>query len=81
MRVIEVCVEVGSETARFRVIVRAESIRQALAIAEDDYPAGDACLVHPIDPETFFVEDLVAGAGPIESETPKILAGQAARDR
>ena len=78
---IKVSVEVGSDSARFCVSVRAESIRQALAIAEDDYPAGDACLVHPIDPETFFVEDLVAGTGPIESETPKILAGQAARDR
>ena len=78
---IKVSVEVGSETARFRVTVRAESIRQALAIAEDNHPAGDVALVHPIDPETFFVEDLVTGAGPIGSETPKILAGQAARDR
>ena len=78
---IEVSVEVGSDSPRFRVVVRAESIRQALAIAEDNYPAGDVRLVHPIDPEAFFVEDLVTATEPIESETPKILAGQVARDR
>jgi hypothetical protein len=79
--VIKVSVEVGSDGARFCVAVRAESIRQALAIAEDDYPAADIRLVHPIDPEAFFVEDLVTATGAIDYETPKISAGQAARDR
>ncbi len=74
---IEVSVEVGSDSARFRVVVRAESIRQALAIAGDNYyPAGEVRLVHPIDPEAFFVEDLAAAPGPIESERRRSWRGK-----
>ncbi len=58
---IKVSVEVGTDNARFGVTVRAESIRQALAIVERNYPAVDVGLVHPIDPEAFFVEDLAIG--------------------
>jgi hypothetical protein len=57
---IRISVQVSSGATRFRVTVEAESIERALEIAERLNP-GKACEVtFPIDPETFFVKDIVA---------------------
>jgi hypothetical protein len=57
---IRISVQVSSGATRFRVAVEAESIERALEIAERLNP-GKACEVtFPIDPETFFVKDIVA---------------------
>ncbi len=70
---IKVSVEVGSDSARLTVTVRAESIRQALEIVEDRYPGDDVRLVHPIDLEAFFVKDPAVAAGTTEPETALIV--------
>ena len=61
---VRVSIEVDSGAARFGLAVRAESIRQALSIAEVLYPGADARVVFPIDPEGFFDEDPAATPGP-----------------
>ncbi len=71
---IRVSVEVGSGTARFSVAVRAENIQQAIGIVETRYPGGDVRVVHPIDPEAFFIKEPVV-AGPVELEMPQSVAG------
>jgi hypothetical protein len=54
---VRISVQVSSGTARFRVMVQAESIERALDIVASQNP-GKACEVtFPIDPETFVVED------------------------
>jgi hypothetical protein len=68
-------VEVGSDVARFHVAARAESIRRAVEIAQARYPGADARVVHPIDPEPFFVKDLQIPAGLVEIEIPESMAG------
>jgi hypothetical protein len=56
---VRISVQVSSGTARFRVMVQAESIERALDIVASQNP-GKACEVtFPIDPETFVVEDSV----------------------
>ena len=72
---IEVSVEGGSETARLGVVVRAESIRRAVDIVMDYYPGNDARVRHPIDPESFFVQDPTKQAGVVEFEMPQSMAG------
>ena len=74
---IEVLVEVGTATTRFGVMVRAESIRDAVVIVKADYPGADARVVHPIDPEAFFVRDAAKPTGSVEPEMPTRAAGQA----
>ena len=60
---IRISVQVSSGTARFRVVVRAESIERAVEYVARQYP-GKACEVaFPIDPESFFVEDTVVPVG------------------
>ena len=71
---ITVSVEVGSGTARFKITVQAENIRRAVEIVEARYPGGEVRVVHPIDPEAFFVKDLAA-AGQVELEMPTSVAG------
>ena len=71
---IKVSVEVGSGTAHFSVAVRAENIRQAVEIVEARYPGGDVRVVHPIDPEAYFIKE-PAAAGPVELEMPESVAG------
>ena len=69
---VKVCVEVRSGAARFRVAVRAESIRRALSLVRERYPKGEAEVKFPIDPEGFFVEDPTASrAGLIGVEAPE----------
>ena len=55
---IRVFVEVHEEAAPLRMIVRAESISQAVRTIEEVYPGRTVQVVFPIDPEEFFVEDL-----------------------
>jgi hypothetical protein len=61
--VVKVCVEVRREAVRFKVSVRAESMRRALNLVEERYPKGEAKVKFPIDLEGFFVEDSVASRG------------------
>jgi hypothetical protein len=72
---IEVLVEVGNGTARFGVVVRAESIRRAVGIVKAYYPGADARVVHPLDPEAFFVRDAATSAGLVKLEMPERAAG------
>jgi hypothetical protein len=57
---IMISVQVSSGTARFRVMVQAESIERALEIVTRQNPSKECELKFPIDPETYFVEDSVA---------------------
>jgi hypothetical protein len=54
---VRISVEVKSGTARFRVMVQAESIERALEIAKSHNPDKERRVDFPLDPETFFVED------------------------
>ena len=72
---IEVSVDVDSGTARFTVTVRAESIQQAVNNVKAYFPGAHVQIVHPIDPESFFVKDPIASAGLIDLEMLESLAG------
>lgn len=72
---IEVLVEVGNDTARFGVAVRAESTRRAVDIVKSYYAGVSVRMVHPIEPETFFVRDPTAPAGLVELQMPESAAG------
>jgi hypothetical protein len=72
---IEVSVEVDSGTARLTVMVQAESIQQAMNTVKVYCPGAHVQVVHPIDPESFFVEDPIASAGLIDLEMLESLAG------
>lgn len=54
---IQVVVEVRSGAARFRVSVRARSIRRAIGLVRGGYPGAEASLVLPVEPESFFLGD------------------------
>jgi hypothetical protein len=56
----KVSIEVHDGTARFRVAVLAQSVRQALSIVATRYPESVVRVKFPIDPEGFFVEDSAA---------------------
>ncbi len=59
---VNVSVEVSSGAARFKVAVRAESIRRALSLVAGQYPKGKVRVEFPIESEGFFVEDPAARA-------------------
>jgi hypothetical protein len=59
---VRISVEVKSGAARFRVMVQAESIERALEIARGHNPGRECQVTFPLDPETFFAEDLAAKA-------------------
>jgi hypothetical protein len=61
---IRVNIEVRDGQAGFAVPVQAESISQALRIADGLFPGGEARVVFPIEPEGFFVDG--GASGPIE---------------
>ena len=63
---IRISVEVSSGAARFRVMIQAESIERALAIAKTYNPGRECRVTFPLDPEAFFVRDPVEGAGAVE---------------
>jgi hypothetical protein len=57
-----------------QVTIRAESIRQALAIARRSHPGAQASVVFPIDGESFFVK-----SSPDEGRTEERAASRADR--
>ncbi len=59
---IRISVEVSSSAACMRVMVQAESIERALAIARRHNPGKECRVIFPLDPEMFFVRDPVEGA-------------------
>jgi hypothetical protein len=61
--VVKVSVEVRGGGARFDVAVQAESIQRAVSIVAGRFPADDARVKFPIDPEGYFVKDPAARAG------------------
>ncbi len=70
-RLVRLSVEARSGTARFRVGVRAKSIRKALGTVGGGYPGGG--VLFPIEPEGFFVGNPatvggIAGAEQIHRE-------------
>jgi hypothetical protein len=65
---IRITVDIDSGAARYRVAVQAESIRRALELVERMNPGSKFGVAFPIDPETFFVNDPAAKAGPVERE-------------
>ena len=76
---IRVAIEVVSrDAARLRVSIQADSIRRAVSVVEPVYPKADIRVLHPIEPETFFVRDTAASTGMVESERPKRVVRQAA---
>jgi hypothetical protein len=58
---VRVSVEVGSSATRFRVMVQAESLERALEIARSHNPDKECKVTFPLEPEVFFIEELVAG--------------------
>ena len=73
-QMVKVSVEVRSGTARFRVSVRAQSIRKALGMVGARYPSGEVGVVFPIEPEGFFVDGPPTLAAMLGTERPKQLA-------
>jgi hypothetical protein len=60
-QMVRVSVEAGSGATRFRVMVQAESIERALEIARSHNPDKECQVTFPLDPETFFIEQPIAG--------------------
>jgi hypothetical protein len=59
---IRVCIEVDRGTARSTTLfVRAESILRALEVAGEQNPGCALSVVFPLDPDTFFVQDVPEG--------------------
>jgi len=63
---VRISIQVSSGAACFRVMVQAESIERALEIAERHNPGKECRITFPIDPETFFVDDLAAKVEAVE---------------
>ena len=60
---IRVSIEVREGAALSRTAVQAESIPEAVSITRRRYPGRDVRVKFPIDPEDFFIEDLVEENG------------------
>ena len=54
---VRISIQVSSGSARFKVMVQAESIERALEIAERHNPGKECRVTFPLDPETFFAGD------------------------
>jgi hypothetical protein len=63
-----ITVEVGQGAARYKVAVRAKSVRRALEIVGRQNMVCDANVKLPTDPEAFFIRDVVATADGIGLE-------------
>jgi hypothetical protein len=61
--VVKVSIEVRKGDARFKVAVRAQSIKRAVSLVGRRYPGCEPRVKFPIDPEGFFVNDPAAQAG------------------
>ena len=68
---VRISIEVRSGAARFDVAVQAESIQRAMNLVRQRYPNGSVKVRFPIEPESFFVEDIAARAEQIEFEVPQ----------
>jgi hypothetical protein len=68
---VKVSIEVRSGATRFRVAVQAQSIQRAVSLVGGSYPASDLRVIFPIDPDGFFVEDVLAKEGLIEVGNPQ----------
>jgi hypothetical protein len=64
---VRISVQVSSGSARFRVMVQAESIERALEIARHHNPTADCRVSFPIDPESFFVEGRIPKLEAVET--------------
>lgn len=60
---IRITVEAGRGATRYKVSVRAESIRRALELVEGLNPGGEYRVAFPIEPEAYFVKDSAAAPG------------------
>jgi hypothetical protein len=69
---VKVSIEVHSGAARFRIGVRARSIREALSMVEGRHPRRTCRVKFPIEPDGFFVEGPTARAEIVEQ--PKKMA-------
>ena len=67
-RVIRISVVLTRGPARYRVAVKAQSIRRALEIVEGNYPGRQADMVSPVDPGASFVRDASAIDGLVDRE-------------
>ena len=67
-KMVRISVEVRSGTARFRVGVQAQSIREALGVVGSRYPRGVVGVAFPIEPDGFFVREPSAPARVIGNE-------------
>lgn len=72
---INVLVQVRSDVECFEVAIRAESIKEALSVAEARYPGAEPRLVYPITPEAFFVKDPSVATGMVEAAVPERTLG------
>ena len=61
-------VSIDVDAGRFRLSVRAESIRRALEVAGRRHPGCALEVVFPLDPDTFFVRDASAEIAPEVAE-------------
>jgi hypothetical protein len=71
---VKVSIEVRSGAAHFDVAVQAESIQQAVSFVQERYSKGSLKVRFPIEPESFFVEDLRARSGIVGLELPTRVA-------
>ncbi len=55
---IRISMEIGYASGPFRVMVEAESIRRAVDRIQRRYPGCEVKPEFPIDPETFFVDEV-----------------------
>jgi mannose-1-phosphate guanylyltransferase len=77
---IRASIEVSDGTDYFSVTVYAENIQRAVELAMDRYPGRAVKVKFPLDPETFFVQDIVVGAGMAELVTPERVTDKPYRD-
>jgi hypothetical protein len=68
---VRVAIEVRSGVARFRVGIQASTIQRAVDLVQRLYAASDVRVIFPINPEGFFVEDVLAKEGLIEEGKPQ----------
>ncbi len=69
---IRISIEVRNGATWFRVGVQATSIQRAISLVGNVFhSAGDVRVVFPIDPEGFFVEDVLGAEGLIERAKPQ----------
>jgi hypothetical protein len=63
---VRISIQVSSGSARFKVMVQAESIERALEIAHQHNPGKECRVTFPLDPEAFFAGDPVPRIEAIE---------------